>query len=129
MGSNAVWLHLEKRHRRDARPQPDLVSSCSFHSSYELFCEPREEKSREWLFDGMHSCWAVGWVNAAACGLKCRASLPEGCCDAFSGRKYLMGVECSGGWHQGLNSTPGLTVSPGSNLCAPFLFLKRLDIT
>lgn len=48
---NTAWLHPEKGHRRDARPQPDLVSSHSFYSPYDLFCEPREEKSHEWIFD------------------------------------------------------------------------------
>lgn len=51
VGSNAVWLHPEKRRRRDASPQPNLESSCSFYSPYDLFREPGEEKSHEWIFD------------------------------------------------------------------------------
>lgn len=49
--SNILWLRAEERHRRDGRPQPDLLSSCSCCSAYDLFCESREEKSHEWMFD------------------------------------------------------------------------------
>lgn len=51
VGINAVWLDLEKRHRRDARPQPDLIPSSLFGSPHDLLCEPREERSDEWIFD------------------------------------------------------------------------------
>lgn len=70
---DAVWLHPEKRHRRDARPQPDLIPAL-FGSPHDLFCEPGEERSHGWISDDDAQLLGSRLMLYVTCGMKCLVS-------------------------------------------------------
>lgn len=72
VGSDADGLRAEKRHRRDVRPQLDLVSSCLLYSPCDLLCEPRKKKSHEWIFDDDAQLLGSR-LMPVTCGLRCLA--------------------------------------------------------